>query len=387
MPDASARPCGAPPLRVSSGSVASVATAGGYPRVLHVIASLAIGGTERQLVGFVRRSLDPSRHHFALFDEPGPLASEVPNPPHVIGPIGRDPHAMTGTLRAVGQLRRLIRSLRVDLVHAHLDVAQILAALATPRAIPLVASRCRHTVGIMTKPWLRPIEGLAHRRTSFLICNCEYLAERTRSRDLWPPRVEVIYNAVDVGWFTPAPFPTGPPTVVMVANMHPYKRHDRFLQAFRIVLRQIPEGRALLVGGGGDLPVVRDVASRLGVDRAIQFWLQVEDPRPLLAQSHVIALTSDHEGFPNVLLEGMATGRPVVATSVGGIPELVRDGVDGLLVPPDPEALAAALVRMMSHLDAAERMGVEARRRAEGFGWDRLVRETEMIYVRVLRRH
>jgi glycosyltransferase involved in cell wall biosynthesis len=217
-----------------------------------------------------------------------------------------------------------------------------------------------------------------------LICNSEYLADRTRTRDLWPPPTQVIHNAVDGDRFTQEPFPAGPPTIAMVANAHPYKRHDRFLEAFRIALQQIPEARALLVGGGPDLGAVWDAARRMGVGSEVELVGQVEDSRPYLVRSHVVALASDHEGFPNVLLEAMATGRPVVSTSVGGVPELVRDGVDGLLVPRDAHALGEALVRVAGDLPGAERMGAEARRRAEGFGWDRLVRETEAVYARVL---
>jgi glycosyltransferase involved in cell wall biosynthesis len=355
-----------------------------YPRVLHVIASLAIGGTERQLVGFVQRSSAPTQHHFALFDEPGPLAEIVPNSPHVIGSVSRDLRSTGSNLRTVRSLRSLIRSLDVDLVHAHLDLSQILAALATPRSVAVVASRRGRNVGVMARPWLRPVEGLAHRRTAVLICNSEYLADRTRTRDLWPPLTQVIHNAVDVDWFTQEPFPPGPPTIAMVANAHPYKRHDRFLEAFRIVLQQIPEARAVLVGGGPDLATVRDAAHRMGVGSEVELVGQVEDSRPFLMRSHVVALASDHEGFPNVLLEAMATGRPVVSTSVGGVPELVRDGVDGLLVPRDARALGEALVRVAGDLPGAEQMGAEARRRAEEFGWDRVVRETESVYAGVL---
>jgi glycosyltransferase involved in cell wall biosynthesis len=357
-----------------------------YPRVLHVIASLAIGGTERQLVGFVQRSSAPTQHHFALFDEPGPLAETVPNPPHVIGSVSRDFRSTGSNLRTVRSLRSLIRSLDVDLVHAHLDLSQILAALATPRSVAVVASRRGRNVGVMARPWLRPVEGLAHRRTAVLICNSEYLARRTRAHDLWPPPIEVINNAVDTGWFTAQPFPDGPPTVVMVANMHPYKRHDRFLRAFGIVSNYLADARAVLVGGGYDEDRVRRMIGELALTDRVTLAGVLDDLRPLYAKAHVVALASDHEGFPNVLLEGMATGRPVVSTSVGGIPELVRDHVDGLLVPPRVEAFADALGALMADRRLIERMGAEARNRAETFGWERLVRDTEALYRRVLER-
>jgi glycosyltransferase involved in cell wall biosynthesis len=105
-----------------------------------------------------------------------------------------------------------------------------------------------------------------------------------------------------------------------------------------------------------------------------------------VAAGHVVALTSDHEGFPNALLEAMAQGRPVVATRVGGIPELVRDGVDGHLASLDPADIAARLSTLLTNATRRKQMGRAARERAETFTWDRLVSETEDVYRVVLAR-
>src|SRR5439155_27342256 len=116
---------------------------------------------------------------------------------------------------------------------------------------------------------------------------------------------------------------------------------------------------------------------------AVTFAGQVPDTRPLVRAAHVVVLTSAHEGFPNVLLEGMAMGRPVVATGVGGIPELVRDGVDGLLTAQDPPAIAAALRAVLTDPARLRAMASCAADRARQFGWDRLVEQTEALYREV----
>lgn len=142
--------------------------------------------------------------------------------------------------------------------------------------------------------------------------------------------------------------PATRPTVAVVANLKSYKRQELFLQAFKLVTRELPDAQALLIGEGPDRPKLTALVSRLAIERNVSFVGQVVDTRPYVAKSHVVCLTSRHEGFPNALLEGMAMGRPVVATRVGGIPELVREGVDGLLASADPDALAGAMFALLS---------------------------------------
>jgi glycosyltransferase involved in cell wall biosynthesis len=199
--------------------------------------------------------------------------------------------------------------------------------------------------------------------------------------------MEVIYNAVDLDHFEPAPAPpAGPPTVSVVANLKTYKGQERFLRAFQMVVREIPEATAFLVGDGPDRARLESLAVDFEINGAMSFVGQVADTRPYVARSHVACLTSSHEGFPNALLEAMAMNRPVVATRVGGVPELVRDGIDGLLTSLDPRDIAGALMTLLRDEALRARMGSEARLRAEGFQWERVVRETEAVYRRVLER-
>jgi glycosyltransferase involved in cell wall biosynthesis len=173
----------------------------------------------------------------------------------------------------------------------------------------------------------------------------------------------------------------------MVANQKWYKRQELFLRSIRVVVSTYPSMRAILVGDGPDHDSLIGLARKLGIDQNVEFVGRALDVRPYLAKAHLVALTSTHEGFPNALLEGMAMGRPVVATRVGGIPELVREGTDGLLVDPDPEALANSMLSIVGNRSRLESMSRNAIARAHQFGWDRLVREMEDAYreVRVAR--
>ena len=124
-----------------------------------------------------------------------------------------------------------------DLVHAHLGLSEVIAAMVTPRRIPIVASRRGRNRGFEANAALKLVEGAGHRRVDVLLCNSRYLAEITRAEDRWPPPIEVIHNAVDTERFARAPTPEDPPTVVVVANLHPYKGHELFLRALGLVRR------------------------------------------------------------------------------------------------------------------------------------------------------
>ncbi len=358
-----------------------------YPKVLHLIANLQIGGTEGQLVQFANRSAEPLRHHVACFYSIGELGEAFPTEPIWLGRIGRRPADSGGNLRMLRALRRTIVSGGYDLVHAHLGLSEVIAAMVTPRRVPIVASRRGRNRGFETNAALKLVEGAAHRRVDVLICNSRYLAEITRAEDRWPPPTSVIHNAVDTERFSPVPAPAeGPPTVVVVANLHDYKRHERFLRAIALVREHVPDVRATLVGDGPERERLERIVRDLHLAGTVTLTGQVPDPRPFVAGAHVAALASDTEGFPNALLEAMAMGRPVVARGVGGIPELVRDDEDGFLVGPDPKEMAARVTQLLRDAGLRDRLAGSARARAETFTWDRVVRETESVYRRVLTR-
>lgn len=355
-----------------------------YPRVLHLIGSLEPGGTERQLVEFIHRSRAPTAHSVVVFQQLGELSSAIPSPPFVVGPIDRSMGGVPSVLRVATQLRRLIREHRPDIVHAHLGSSELLAALAMPSGPQLVASQRGRTPFLEDSRLGRSLIAAARRRERILICNSEELARRASSAKGAPIPV-VIHNGVDLSRFTPQPFPDVPPTVAVVARLRPEKGHDRFLRAFRQVATRLPEARAILVGDGPERQRLEALTSDLGLAKAVRFVGRVADVGPHIAAAHAVVLTSPHEGFPNALLEGMACGRPVVATAVGGVPELVTDAREGLLTALDDAAIADAIVHVLTDAEARDRMGTAARARATDFDWDTTVDRLEAVYEGVVR--
>jgi glycosyltransferase involved in cell wall biosynthesis len=154
------------------------------------------------------------------------------------------------------------------------------------------------------------------------------------------------------------------------------------------VLREWPQIRFILAGDGEARPVFERQAAELGVRGSFDFLGRRDDIPDVLASCDIAVLPSRAEGLPNAVLEYMAAGLPTIATCVGGNPELVQDGVTGLLVPPqDSDALAGALLKLLRDEELSHRIGANGRRVAtEDFSFERLVREVDNLYTELLQR-
>jgi len=177
------------------------------------------------------------------------------------------------------------------------------------------------------------------------------------------------------------------PLVTIVARLVPQKGLFDLVRAAALVHDAEPGARFLLVGRGGLRAKLEAAIDDHGLDGTIRLLGFRRDVDRILAGSDLMALPSHWEGFGMVLLEAMAAGRPIVATRVGAIPEVVADGETGILVPPrDPDTLATAILRLLRRPAEAEEMGRAGRRRlGTEFGIDRAVREHEALYEALLR--
>ena len=158
------------------------------------------------------------------------------------------------------------------------------------------------------------------------------------------------------------------------------------LEAFAIVVRSAPETRLWIVGDGPLRGNLEDMTKRLGLEDRVVFWGMRSNVPAILRHATIGVNSSRNEGLANAIIECMAARLPVVATTVGGTPELVVDGETGLLVPPnDPRALAEALLALLRSPETARRLGAAGRRRVEEhFTVERMVTETEAVYEALL---
>lgn len=222
------------------------------------------------------------------------------------------------------------------------------------------------------------------------LCNAEALrGQLTRTYGLPPERVTTIHNGVNTDYYAPpTEAPSGPPVILHLARMDSVKDHPTLIAAFERLAASQAEPELWLVGDG---PERDKVARRIGqspFSQRIRLMPGAADVRPLYARAALLVLSSRHEGLPNVVLEAMASGLPVVATDVGGLAEIVKDGLTGRLVPAgDPERLALALAEVLGRPERRAAMGAAARRRAvAGFSMEAMVKAHEAALARVLTR-
>jgi glycosyltransferase involved in cell wall biosynthesis len=215
------------------------------------------------------------------------------------------------------------------------------------------------------------------------VTNSRAVADGLAGEGVAARKIAVVSNGVDVSPARTSLPPSSPARIVVVASLRPIKGHDVLVDAAPEVLRRFPDARFELIGGGPLAGILRAALASRGLSDAFHLAGHSDEVAARLAEAAVCVLPSRSEGLPNALLEAMAAGVPVVATNVGGTPEIVQDGRTGLLVPPgDPAALAAGITRVLDDPPAAARMAVAARAYVEAnHGWPRIIDEYDRLYV------
>ena len=196
---------------------------------------------------------------------------------------------------------------------------------------------------------------------------------------------EIVHYGIDPDG-SPEPYRGNDPRLLCVGRLIPIKGHIVLLRAFAAARREVP-GLRLDVAGRGPLePALRALAKELEVEDAVRFLGHVAQIQRAIEQAAAVVVPSMGEGFGMVALEAMERARPVIAAEIGGLGELVEDGVTGVLVPAgEAEPLARAIVRLASNLELAAEMGKAGRRRAvEQFLQERCTDRTELLYEEAL---
>lgn len=314
--------------------------------------------------------------------------------------------------RRLGPYRQLVgiqRQFRADVVHFHFfnqfSILPILLRLAGAKVVVFTDHvRQPQRIGFRTRMLCRLWD-----RVIFPLFGTKVLAISEHIKrtlvgcyQMRPERIQVIPNGVNLGRFVVpsaerlgslrAELGIGPQirVVVCASNLRPEKGIDDLLRAAKQVTTSAPEALFLVVGEGPEAEPLRKLANQLGIQANVQFLGLRSDVHDLMAMADVVATPSVwQEPAGLVVIEGMAVGRPVVATRVGGIPEYLADGQTGILVDPgQPDQLAQALLRVLSSPAEAEKMGRAGRKRAEElFTMERWVNDTIRLYERALGAH
>jgi glycosyltransferase involved in cell wall biosynthesis len=309
-------------------------------------------------------------------------------------------HCLNGARGAgwVARLRQLVGKGEIDLVHAHSPYAAIGARLGLGRRSPRLVftehntwdryRRATYWGNLLTFP-----------RNDHVFCVSEQVRLSIRLPKIFQflrmPFIETLHHGIDLkevgGWKSTdgiregLGIPEEAPVVGTVANFKAHKGYEYLLKAAVLVKREVSDTRFVLVGQGPVEERVREQARRLALDGTVTFAGFREDAPRVAATFDIFALASTAEGLPIALLEAMAVGKPIVATRVGGLPEVIDHDREGVLVPPgDPKALADAILALLADPSLRQRLGEAARKRATDFDIRKAVRRMESVYEELL---
>ena len=364
-------------------------------RVLLLIKGLGRGGAEQLLVSAARH-LDRSKFDYEvafLLPERSALVGELEE-------AGLPVRCLDGA-RGGGWLRRLRRlaaERQIELVHAHSPYPAVGARVALLRhRTALVYTE--HNVWESYRRATYWGNVLTFPRNDHVFA----VSDRVRKSIRYPPAlrllampsVETLYHGHDSTILgRPAPshalrtelgLPAGVPVVGTTAGLRRHKGHIDLLRAAALVKQAVPAVRFVLIGAGPMEAEIRSRASELGLDQTVLLAGHRHDAARLAGAFDVFALASLYEGLSIALLEALALGTPAVVTDVGGLPEVVEHGRQGMVVSPgDPRALADAIVVLLEDADLRERLGREGKRRAAEFDIRTAVRRTEEVYEELL---
>jgi glycosyltransferase involved in cell wall biosynthesis len=344
-------------------------------RLLHFVSTFAVKTDTKWLLQIARHlDRDDFDLHVACFYEAGPVQSQLDQlgvkTYNLDAPFEADP-------RAVVRAKRLMDRLRPDLVHTHLLRADLFGATAARWAgVPVVLSTV-YGVGAFRRSKKRRSDYLLDLACAALPTHMLAVSEAVK-RDLVDrlnvreEDVTVIHTGIDPpeGCMTPTVAEVrrswrvadDQPVVLTLARLSYEKGIDTLIDAAAIVHRALPAARFVVVGDGPDRGALEARLAARNLAGVIRLAGFAENVWPLLAACDAVALPSKSEGMPNALLEAMAVGKPIAATRVGGIPEAIQSGENGLLVEPQsPAALAEAVLALLDNPQRATRFGAAAR--------------------------
>lgn len=361
------------------------------PPIFVLGGSLILGGTEGQFVEVVR-NLNRSRWrlHIGCVRVEGPnlarLEAEGIHPLSVGGGSFRSP----GSALAVVRFARHLQARRIRLIHSFDFYSNVFGVLAARLArVPAVIASQRD-LGELKPPLERRVHQAVLRLARYVVVNSEAVADRlTASGTVPEPRIVVIPNGVDMARFAPAPGVRARRdriTVGTVAKLRPEKALEELVRAAAEIRWRHPAARFVIWGEGPCRPGLERLIRGLGLEGVVELRGATVQPEAVLRDLDIFVLSSISEACPNTVLEALATRLPVVASRVGGIPALITDGKDGLLVAPgDHASLARAIIRLIEDPAFAAALGARGRELVQReFGLDRMLARMEALYDRAL---
>ena len=348
-------------------------------RVLALLEAGSVTGPAKNLIGFARRArpvveLSVVTFRRASVSDHGllPALAEAGIPVSIIDEWGM------GDPRVFPQLSRLIRNHKPDLIQTHNSKSHFLLRMAgSRRPAPWIAFHHGFTNRNRKDRFYNRVSLWSMKGADRVITVCDAFARDLRAAGVADQRIFLRHNFV-LPFQAPAAseletlrprlgIPAGIPIMLAVGRLSQEKGHADLLEGLALIRRAEPdtEFRLVIAGDGPERPRLEQQSARLGLRNIVLMPGQQDDVRPFYAIADMVVLPSHSEGSPNVLLESMSAGLPIVATDAGGIVEIASDGVTALIVPArNPQAFADAVQRLRHDHELARRLASEARREA-----------------------
>ena len=360
--------------------------------VIHLVEDMKTGGAER-VIADIAEGLDSERYDMRVWciTRGGNTADELVEKGIEVKILGKSSyHNPLKILR----LKRLLTEAGPDIVHTHGYFASVIGRLSAKKAgIPVIFAHVHSTYWDYKKRHIL-MERRLSRFTHKIIC-CS-MAVDNFGKDIekvGDGKTLVIYNGVDEARFFPredAPsirselgIDEKALVVGTVSSLAPHKGHEYLVQAASLVKEELPSAKFLIVGNGPLRTELEDLAKNLKIHPYIIFTGTRKDVPKMLSVMEVFVLpSSSREGLGIAIIEAMAAEKPVVATDIGGIPEAVKKGETGFLVPPgDPGALAKAIIELLQNPEKAKEMGKKGRAKfKEKFTRKKMLSEIDTLY-------
>lgn len=364
--------------------------------VLYVVDQLSVlGGGERAMIRMIQEHSTRFQCQVVTFRNGihPEVRKRLSVPIHVI-PLVRT-YSLKGII-AARSLQRLILAENIDIVHTFFETSDLFAGIVAKLAGVKVLISSRRDMGLLRSRKHRIAYRLVGRLCSRVLTVSEAVRRQILSADrLTPNRVTTLYTGIHLHKTCSAALepdfrrnlgiPPGAPIVLCVANILPWKGHADFLRAAALVSQAVPETHFVIAGAPNDAELyaaLHSLRDSLGLGKRLHFLGEVEYVNALYKDASVFCLLSQSEGLPNVVLEAMAVGVPVVATNTGGTGEVVIHGETGFLTHVGrPDEAAEYIARLLLSPDLGPGMSLSARRRAEAvFSVERMMSALEEVY-------
>lgn len=383
-------------------------------RLLKVLTLFNFGGTETQVVNLTR-NIDRERYdlRFACLRKWGPFLKEIEQRDIPVEEFGITSLYKPHTLRQLFRLARYMRKHRIQIAHSYNFYANMLTVPAAKLAgVPVVIASIRDC-GVYLTPKQKLVNKFVCSMADKILVNAVAIKDWLLEQGYPEHKIDIIRNGIDMTPYNECRnnlnqttnsireefgIASSAPIVVMLSRLNRLKGVNEFLFAAAEVTKSHPDVKFMIVGEklaarkgsfGKDERYHQELkylVDRLGLNEQVIFTGYRSDTPAILSEANVSVLPSHNEGLSNTLIESLAAGVPIVTTRVGGNPEIVEHGVNGLLVPvKSPEPLAQAIKQILENPDLAASMKEANRERARDmFSIDKMVTDTENYYVKQL---